>query len=364
MKGRGGREIVALWAFAGVMLFSSCASPIFARRDAAKGKFFSHSAQRKLERSFWVNASLSDDTRKGYWGVDFPPAPIPSPLQIKNAVHLLAGAYGANRLYLIYNHEYTIDQAESVYRLWKKYAPSTLDLVPTLPLLMYDRDQTPVFTRSELIRLARFFRSMINPEELAIYDVQPNRNMKKWLGILSVVYPHGMIRVGLQPDETLNAPFTCGVQDTWSGVCTGGTNSDWARMPGGEETLRKWVRCRNAQNDPISWDLITVAWDYHSTKDGVYPGYDDANRNMPLPKGRNGLVARLILSVADAKSFAGFSSDLYILEANSLAPTHDGASHSFYSTLRSGKPYRGYYHAPLDEIAKIYRSLAKGAFQW
>ncbi len=349
--------------FAGVMLFSSCASSVCAKMDGEKGEFFSPSAQRRLERSFWVNASLSDDTRKGYWGSNFPSASAPSPSQIKNAVRLLSDIYGANRLYLIYNHEYSIEKAESVYRLWKRFAPSTLDLVPTLPLLMYDRDQTPVFTRIGLIRLARFFRRKINPDELAIYDVYPNRNMKKWTEILSVFYPHGLIRVGLQPDEALRAPFARGVQDTWSGVCTGRANSDWARMPGGEETLRKWVISRNAKSDPISWDLITVAWDYHSTKDGSYPGYDNANWNMPLPKGRDDMAARLIFSLADSKSFAGFSSDLFVLEANSFAPTHDGATHSFYSALRSGTPYRGYYHAPLDEISIIYRSLAKGAFK-
>ncbi len=362
MKVRLGRGIVAYCMFAGVMLFSSCASTVCAKKHAEKGEYFSPSAQRRLERSYWVNASLSDDARKGYWGSDFPTAPVPSPSQIKNAVRLLAGAYGANRLYLIYNHEYSIDQAESVYRYWKKYSPPTLDLVPSLLLLMYDHNQTPVFTQSELIWLSRFFLSNINPRELAIYDVYQNRDMKKWVDILSRVYPHGLIRVGLQPDETLSAPFVRGVQDTWSGICTGKSNKDWGRLPGGEATLRKWVIARNSENAPVSWDLISVAWDYLTTKDGVYPGYDDANRNMPPPQGRNKLAARLILSATTEKSFAGFSSDLFILEANSLSPERDGASRSFYSSLRSGKWYEGYFHTPLNEIAEIYHALAKGKF--
>lgn len=349
--------------FACAFLFSSLASPGYADTNGGAIEFTSPSLQKQLERSFWVNASLSDDTRKGYWGQDFPSASPPYPSQIKNAVYLLSKTYGANRLYLIYNHEFSIEQAEKVYLSWKKYASPTLDLVPTLLLLMYDNNQTPVFTQGELVRLTRFFKSKINPKELAIYDVYSKRDMEKWTHILLNLYPRGLIRVGLQPEETLSAPYVRGVQDTWSGVCTGKTNRDWESLPGGEATLRKWVVARNTGNCPVAWDLITVAWDYLTTKDGSYPGFDDANKNMPLPKGRDDMAAKLILSTATVKSLAGFSSDLFILEENTLSPRRDGLSRSFYSALRSGKRYKGYYHTPLDEIEEIYHALENGGFK-
>jgi len=77
-----------------------------------------------------------------------------------------------------------------------------------------------------------------------------------------------------------------------------------------------------------------VAWDYSTTQRGEYPGYDDAARNMPLPAGRNALAAREILRIARPECLAGFSSDLTILQANSVRTEHDGLTGSFYETLK------------------------------
>lgn len=82
---------------------------------------------------------------------------------------------------------------------------------------------------------------------------------------------------------------------------------------------------------------------------------------MPLPAGRNDLAADLIRRAAKAQTFGGFSSDLYILHENSRSKPHDGRDGSFYETLKAGREYRGYYAAPLDEIAAVYRRLAQGA---
>ena len=54
--------------------------------------------------------------------------------------------------------------------------PREGQLVPTLVLRMYDQQQTPVFTSDELRRLVEFFKQSINAEQLAVYDVYPNRD--------------------------------------------------------------------------------------------------------------------------------------------------------------------------------------------
>jgi hypothetical protein len=164
--------------------------------------------------------------------------------------------------------------------------------------------------------------------------------------------------VGLQPGEPLEAPFVAGVEDTWSGMCHGKANDlDW-RQPGfGAETLRNWVLARNPETRPIAWDLVVVAWDYTATERGGYPGYDDAEKNMPLPEGRNRMAMELITRTANTKQLAGFSSDLFILHANSRAASHDGEVKSFYECLKRGEDYRGYYGTPFQEIVTLYREL-------
>lgn len=89
------------------------------------------------------------------------------------------------------------------------------------------------------------------------------------------------------------------MQDTWSGFCHGTRNEeDWLTPGFGSETLRGWVKQRNGAVHRTVWNLITVAWDYSATTRGGYPGYDDTEKNMPLPAGRNLLAARLIAETA------------------------------------------------------------------
>lgn len=152
------------------------------------------------------------------------------------------------------------------------------------------------------------------------------------------------------------------VQDTWSGFCHGRRNEeDWRQAGFGAETLRKWVAARNAGATRVAWNLIAVAWDYSKTERGAYPGYDDAEKNMPLPAGRNGLAAELIRANGRAETFGGFSCDLYILNENSRSEKHDGKAGAFYATLKAGREYRGYYAAPFGEITSIMRALAARA---
>lgn len=310
-------------------------------------------AWESLERSYWLHASLADPAQKGYWGAAFPDSIPATPEEIRLAAKLLGQTYRANRLYLIYHREIAVEQAERVFADWQQACGKELELVPTLLLRMYDAQQSQVFTAAELQRLMSFFQQTIHAKRLAVYDVYPGRDQGASLAILGAAFAGELIRVGIQPEENVPAPFVAAVQDTWSGFCHGKTNADWRDRGFGADALARWVERRNRGPARIAWDLIAVAWDYSSTRRGEYPGYDDAARNMPLPAGRNALAVELILRNARPENLAGFSSDLLILQANSRHPAHDGTA-SFYGTLKRGEPYRGYYSGPLEEIAKLF----------
>lgn len=316
-----------------------------------------------LERSFWLHASLAPVAQKGYWGPDYPDVHCPSEADVRNAARILTETCAANRLYLIYHAEIPQDDAAQVFAWWRRHCPARISLVPTLVLRMYDEPQTPVFTAAELRRLAKEFQQSINTDEIAVYDVHAHRHQGEALKILADLYPKGLIRVGLQPDEKLEWPFISAVQDTWGGFSHGKSNADWQDKGFGAETLRKWVADRNQQPKPIAWDLIAVAWDYAVTERGGYPGYDDAAKNMPLPAGRNRLGAAEILRVSKPGVLSGFSSDLLILQVNSENPAHDGRQASFYEVLKQGQPYKGYYSVPFQEIAEVYRELRDDKFR-
>ncbi len=310
-----------------------------------------------LERSYWVHGSLASKPHKGYWGMQLPACSPPTEPQIRNAARLLTGQYAANRLYLVYHKEITFPQAREVFRSWRGQCPPDVEIVPTLVMRTYDKSQAVVFTADELRGLCDFFRHELGFRHLAVFDVHPNRDQGPGLSILAGAFPGKLIRVGIQPEEPLKAPFVAAVQDTWSGFCHGKTNADWLDKGFGADTLRQWVARRNETPHPFAWDLIVVAWDYSVTKRGEYPGYDDAARNMPLPVGRNVLAAREILRTARPDRMAGFSSDLTIVQASSVHPAHDGQSSSLYETLKRGEIYKGYYAKPFEEVTAIYRGM-------
>ena len=318
----------------------------------------------RLERSYWVHASLGMLVQRGYYGAGFQAAECPSRAEVANAVRLLCGNYGANRLYLIYHREIAEDDARRVFGWWREFCPTSVELVPALPLKMYDKAQTPVFTIENADGLLDFFQISVNSNRLAVYDVYAGRDQGELLPHLAKRYPYGLVRLGLQPGETLSAHFMGAVQDTWSGFCHGTrTAEDWTQQGFGAETLRQWVVQRNAESRPIIWDLVVVAWDYRATARGAYPGYDDAARNMPLPAGRNRAGVDLIVGAAKPGVFGGFSSDLYILHENSRHAAHDGQKGAFYQTLREGREYTGgYYSGPFREVTEIYRGLAAGTY--
>lgn len=338
----------AQWLLA---LFLWAAAPVWAAEDASLAK---------LERSYWLHASLASQPQRGYWGMDFPAAAKPAEKEIQDAARLLCGDYAASRLYLIYHNELSPADAEQVFAAWRKHCPAEVEIVPTLVLRAYDKRKSEVFSADELKRLASFFKRAVNPSRIAVYDVYSGRDQGVGLTTLSREFPAGVVRVGAQPDETIVPPFVAAVQDTWSAFCHGKTNDDWQQPGFGAQTLRRWVEKRNAGDKPVAWDLVVVAWDYSATKRGEYPGYDDARKNMPLPAGRNALAAQEILRSAKPTVLAGFSSDLFILHVNSRSVPHDNTTGGFYETLKRGEVYRGYYSVPFNEIIALFRELKQG----
>jgi len=310
-----------------------------------------------MERSYWIHASLAPKPQRGYWGIQLPASLPPSEEQVRKAGDLLVNHYGANRLYLVYHKEINLREAADVFSWWKQHCPAGIELVPMLVMRTYDRSKNEIFTAEELRSLCDIFKRKMGCRNMAVFDVHPDRDQGPGLSVLAEAFPERLIRVGLQPGEKLNLPFTAAVEDTWSAFCHGKTNTDWQDKGFGAETLRQWINERNRTSFPVAYDLIVVAWDYGPATRGEYPGYDDANRNMPLPADRNSLAVRAILETSASKNLAGFSSDLTILQANSRTDTHDGQPSSFYEVLKEGKVYDGYYAGPLEEVAAIYRGL-------
>ena len=152
--------------------------------------FASDSAElAKLERSYWLHASLAPDTRRGYWGTEYPAAASPAGNEVQNATRLLPRDYAANRPYLIYHREYSRDENEHVFVMWRRYCPTTAEIVPTLVLRAYDKLQTEAFSMEELQRLAEFFKRNVNPTNIAVYDVYQGRNQTVELTILAKEFP-------------------------------------------------------------------------------------------------------------------------------------------------------------------------------
>lgn len=312
----------------------------------------------RLERSFWIHASLGLLTQRNYFGPDFPATAMPDEGQVENAARLLTTTCAASRLYLVYHREVSIEDARTLFRWWRRACPRAVEIVPALVLRMYDREMTRVFAAGELAEFAEFLHDTINRRHLAVYDIAARRDLGEEVEVLARAFPAGLIRLGIQPGEALETPFIAGVADTWSAMCHGRRNAeDWLRPGFGAGTLREWVRARNPGSGPIAWNLVTVAWDYNSTERGGYPGYDDAEKNMPLPEGRNRAAMQLIREVAESARLAGFSSDLCILQENSRSAGHDGRTGSFYECLKRGEDYEGYYGGPFREIAVLFTEL-------
>lgn len=165
---------------------------------------------RKLERSYWLHATLGASVQRGYWGADYPVTRVPTDAEVRNAARMLTGSYGANRLYLIYHREVPIADFLRVLAAWRKECPRAVELVPTLVLRMYDAATTPVFSPTELDELCQGMRHLLGRHAGAVYDVLPNRSQGEGLEILARRYAGQLQRVGLQPGEALRAVYGSG----------------------------------------------------------------------------------------------------------------------------------------------------------
>jgi len=73
-----------------------------------------------LERSFQLQVSLSNLPDVGQWSTNFPATAVPSESEIRHAARLLTEDYAANRLYLVYQKEISISDAEHLFSLWRQ----------------------------------------------------------------------------------------------------------------------------------------------------------------------------------------------------------------------------------------------------
>jgi len=85
------------------------------------------------ERSFWLHASLAPTAQKGYWGPRLPGFPAPRDEEVRSAARLLADDYAANRLYLVYHHEISLEEASRAFTLWKQHCPKTTEIISDDP---------------------------------------------------------------------------------------------------------------------------------------------------------------------------------------------------------------------------------------
>lgn len=228
---------------------------------------------RPLERSFWVHASLGTFTQKNWFGLDYPTTPLPNRAEVENATRVLAQDFAANRLYLVYHRELPVEDGRQLFTWWHESCPKDVEIVPALVLWMHDKARSAVFAADELAAFADFPQDRINGRHLAIDDIAVRGRPADALTDLTRRFPQGLIRIGLQPGESLAAPFVQRVADTWSALCHGRDNThDWQQPGFGAATLRGWVAARNSGLHPVAWNLVTVAWDYSCTDRGGYPG--------------------------------------------------------------------------------------------
>jgi hypothetical protein len=299
---------------------------------------------KRLERSFSIHASLAT-LPQGEWPTNLAAAPAPTEVEIRNAARLLTYDYAANRLYLIYQKEVPLLQAETAFQMWRQVCPPEVELVPALVLRTGQTNQTALFTTNELRLLIAFFKREVNPRRLALLNANSNIVQESGLHALADEYSAGLVCLGLRADESIGEPFTAAVEDAGTALCGGKSNEDWQQAGSGREALRKYVQSRNDNPLPVAWYLGTVATD---------------QKNTPLSSGRNTLAANEILHFATPALIGGFSADLQTLQLSSRAINRDGSAYSLYEMLKKGHIYVGHYARPFHEVVKIYQGLRSG----
>ena len=330
-----------------------------------------------FETSYWIDLDLAEHSMRGYWRPveSLDPEATPDSIEIANATRLLADEYGADKLYVVYHRQFEPDDARRVMGYWKSEGDRHgLEIVPTLVIESYAEPSTMNFTDSLLCDFAGWCMANINPDEFGIYDVYIRQAegtpQDIQMGVLRNAIGDKLVRVGLQPGETLNRYCIGGVEDTWTAECQGLTDELWANPDSvdgtdlyGRKLLAAWVaeRADSAEPRRIVWDMIPVAWDYDKPVDErgyVCPGDDALINDPPLP-GRIAMCHECIVEGYPegmlTDKFGGYSCDLHILQANSAGRPD---SISFYSQLKQGKPYTGYFAGAMDQVSTLYKEIS------
>lgn len=334
----------------------------------------------EYELSYWVDMDLIGDHLRGYWynasDPAYPAIGKTEDIWIENACKSLKEKYHGDKLYVIYHRQYEQDIAREVFMSWKKHGETYgLEVVPCIVLESYDTEPEMNFTDEEIIGLCKWSLENIHPEEFAIYDVwvRDQAGTPQDIQIKAIAAACGdvLVKVGHQPLLELNDYFVSAVQDCWTAECQGRTNELWENpvyyngsYEYGRRLLEKWVSDR-VENDGRRWSycLIPVAWDYDVNLDK--PSYDcpgdNALTNDPPVPGRVTLCADSIIScydggIANAK-FGGLSCDLHILHANSAGCGKDNPD--FYTALRTGADYDGYFGEAIDEIGGVFKKMTR-----
>lgn len=360
-----------------VLFFLSCAEKVpEAKDDESPDVRPEIQLNDGIELSYWIDMDLLGNHRRGYWlNLEAGPERLPEEGWIDNACSKLHEVYGASKLYVIYHRQFEIEQAKSVFMMWKKAGGKYgLDIVPSVVVKSYCvGDERMNFTDSEMLALARWCVLNVNEEEFGIYDVYPRDTPgSDQIRQLEQVYDavgNKIVRVCIQPDTPMDRIYKYGVQDTWTAECQGRTNELWKDpvcyrgvKRYGRVLLEDWVMQRvNGESRKIVWDLIPVAWDYDKNDPLSYdcPGDDARYNDAPIP-GRLKLCHKYIAGCypggVQDHLFGGYSCDLHILQANSSGK-HENPN--FYQSLRLGKEYKGVFSGTMLEIGGIYKSLRK-----
>lgn len=330
-----------------------------------------------FETSYWIDLDLAEHSMRGYWKpVDsLDPEALPDSASIANSARLLAGEYGADKLYVVYHRQFELDDARRIFAFWKAEGDRNgLEIVPTVVLECYSEPAVMNFADSTICDFAGWCVENVNPDEFGIYDVYIRQAegspQDTQMGVLREAIGDKLVRVGLQPGEDLNRYCRGGVEDTWTAECQGLTDELWAVPDSvngtdmyGRKLLAAWVaeRADSAQPRRIVWDMIPVAWDYDDPVDDrgyVCPGDDALINDPPLP----GRIAKchecIVEGYADGmltEKFGGYSCDLHILQANSAGHPD---SISFYRQISAGEPYSGYFASAMDQVSALYKEIA------
>lgn len=325
-----------------------------------------------FERSYWIDIDVRHNNGRGYWHnlSDRAVDTVPTEKEIENSCIALSNTYQANKLYVTYHRQFELEDAKKVFSLWKKYGDQHgLNIVPTVVLQSYAKEEKLNFTDEEIISFVQWSLENINSNEFGIYDVyirhQDGGIQDLQLAAIHAAVGKKLVRVGLQPGEPLNQYMIAGVEDTWTAECQGITNELWENpltVNGtnnyGKNLLKEWIMERiNGEDRRIVWNKIPVAWDYDEPVDSlgyICPG-DDALINDPPLKGRIELCDKYISQWYKENNamqkFFGYSCDLHILEANSYGKPERP---SFYEQLRKNEEYKGYFGEAMKEIAGVY----------